>query len=270
MPLVLVHGVPQTPVLWDPLRSCLGRRDVVALQLPGFGCAKPEDFDATKEDYVRWLIREVERLQGQGPIDVVGHDWGGGFVVRTVSTRADLVRSWVTDAASVGDARFEWHDFAKIRCLSRAGPGDGRRRRRHHGRVHPHPCTGPQWMSVASGDHISSRSPCPGSRWCPPRTRSCLLTSPGPQRAGPRPGWPSSPVSDTGGCSRTRSGPPPSWRGSGTRSQPRRAVPIGAAVASKRPTRRCAGSRVKVAQRTQGSSRARRQHLGVVALLGRP
>ena len=49
-----------------------------------------------------------------GPVDLVGHDWGGGFVVRVVSTRPDLVRSWVTDAAGIGDVNFEWHDFAKI------------------------------------------------------------------------------------------------------------------------------------------------------------
>jgi pimeloyl-ACP methyl ester carboxylesterase len=31
-----------------------------------------------------------------------------------VSTRADLVQSWVTDAAGLGDLDFEWHEFAKI------------------------------------------------------------------------------------------------------------------------------------------------------------
>ena len=37
-----------------------------------------------------------------------------GSCVRLVSTRADLVRSWVCDAAGLGDVDFEWHDFAKI------------------------------------------------------------------------------------------------------------------------------------------------------------
>ena len=36
------------------------------------------------------------------------------MTVRLVSTRPDLVRSWVTDAAGIGDVDFEWHDFAKI------------------------------------------------------------------------------------------------------------------------------------------------------------
>jgi pimeloyl-ACP methyl ester carboxylesterase len=114
MPAVLVHGVPELPSVWDLLRTHLQRDDVIALQLPGFGCARPDGFGATKEEYVAWLVSELERIVPQGPIDLVGHDWGGGFVVRVVSTRPDLVRSWTTDAAGIGDPSFEWHDFAKI------------------------------------------------------------------------------------------------------------------------------------------------------------
>src|SRR5439155_17140682 len=41
-------------------------------------------------------------------------DWGAGFTLRVVSTRSDLVRTWVLDAAGLADPEFEWHDFAKI------------------------------------------------------------------------------------------------------------------------------------------------------------
>lgn len=114
MPAVLVHGVPETLALWDLLRSHLRRTDIVALALPGFGCPRPDGFAATKEAYVAWLLGELEGMQDDGPIDLVGHDWGGGFVVRVVSTRPELVRCWVSDAAGVGDVAFEWHEFAKI------------------------------------------------------------------------------------------------------------------------------------------------------------
>jgi len=114
MSVVLVHGVPETPALWDPLRAHLRRSDVEALQLPGFGCPRPEGFGATKEEYVAWLAGQVERLAADSPVDLVGHDWGGGFVARVVSARADLVRSWVTDAAGVADPAFQWHEFARI------------------------------------------------------------------------------------------------------------------------------------------------------------
>ncbi|MGH9016377.1 MAG: alpha/beta fold hydrolase [Acidimicrobiales bacterium] len=114
MTVVLVHGVPETAAVWDPLRTELGRSDVEALRLPGFGAPRPPGFGATKEAYVDWLIAELERIGRDGPVDLVGHDWGGGFTVRVVSLRPDLVRSWVTDAAAIGDPGFEWHDFAKI------------------------------------------------------------------------------------------------------------------------------------------------------------
>jgi pimeloyl-ACP methyl ester carboxylesterase len=112
MPAVLVHGVPETSAVWDDLVPLLDRDDVVALRLPGFGTPRPDGFGATKEEYVDWLVAELERIDG--PIDLVGHDWGGGFTVRLVSIRPDLVRSWASDAAGIGDIHHEWHDFAKI------------------------------------------------------------------------------------------------------------------------------------------------------------
>ncbi len=123
MSVVLVHGVPETPRLWDGVRRHLGREDTVALALPGFGNHRPEGFGATMDEYADWLVRQLERAVADagGPVDLVGHDWGGGLVVRVVSTRDDLVRSWVTDAAGVADVDFEWHDLAKIWQT----PGDG-------------------------------------------------------------------------------------------------------------------------------------------------
>ena len=119
MTAVFVHGVPETPAVWGGLLAALGRPDAVALWLPGFDGVRPEGFGATMDEYVAWLVAQLERLDG--PVDLVGHDWGGGFVVRVVSTRPELVRSWVTDAAGVGDPGFEWHDFARIWQTPQAG-----------------------------------------------------------------------------------------------------------------------------------------------------
>jgi pimeloyl-ACP methyl ester carboxylesterase len=112
MPAVLVHGVPETEQLWSSLRSQLGRSDVLTLGLPGFGSPRPAGFGATMDDYAAWLIDEVGGVEG--PVDLVGHDWGAGFTLRLVSLRPDLVRSWVMDAAGLADADFAWHEFAKI------------------------------------------------------------------------------------------------------------------------------------------------------------
>jgi len=42
-------------------------------------------------------------------------------VVRVVSTRPELVRSWVSDAVGVGDPEFEWHDLARTWQAPQAG-----------------------------------------------------------------------------------------------------------------------------------------------------
>ena len=119
MTAVFVHGVPETPAIWDGLLAALDRPDTVALSLPGFDSARPDGFGATMDEYAAWLVAQLERLDA--PVDLVGHDWGGGFVVRVVSIRPELVRSWVTDAAGIGDVEFEWHDFAKIWQTPQAG-----------------------------------------------------------------------------------------------------------------------------------------------------
>jgi len=110
MAVVLVHGVPDTYRLWDPLRAHLERGDVVALALPGFGTPLPSGFYATKEAYVNWLIREIERIGA--PVDLVGHDWGANLVQRAVSVRPDLVRTWACGSGVI-DTDYVWHDIAQ-------------------------------------------------------------------------------------------------------------------------------------------------------------
>jgi len=112
MPAVFVHGNPETPVIWEPLIAELDRRDVVSLHLPGFGRPTPDGFGATKEEYVDWLIEQLRAIDG--PIDLVGHDWGGGFVMRAVSLHPELVRSWACDVLGLFHPDYVWHDFAQI------------------------------------------------------------------------------------------------------------------------------------------------------------
>ena len=112
MPIVLVHGNPETDAIWAELRQELGRNDVIALSPPGFGAAVPVGFAATSDAYVDWLATALGAIDG--PIDLVGHDWGGGHVMRLVATRPELVRSWVTDIAGCFDPAYVWHDFAQV------------------------------------------------------------------------------------------------------------------------------------------------------------
>jgi pimeloyl-ACP methyl ester carboxylesterase len=119
MTVVLVHGNPETDAIWDPLVDALEREDVVRLSPPGFGSPLPDDFPATYIAYRDWLEGELENI-GE-PVDLVGHDWGGGHVVSAVMHRPELVRSWASDILGVFDPDYVWHDLAQIWQT----PGDG-------------------------------------------------------------------------------------------------------------------------------------------------
>ena len=110
MPAIFVHGVPDTHHVWDALRPHLSRNDATAIDLPGFGAPVPDGWNATKEEYVDWLIAEVEKA-GE-PVDIVGHDWGALLTARLVSLRPDLVRSWAIGGAAI-DEDYVWHDMAR-------------------------------------------------------------------------------------------------------------------------------------------------------------
>jgi len=118
MPAFLVHGVPDTAMLWDELRRSLDRSDVIAPSMPGFTTPVPAGFDATKEAYATWLIAQVEAV-GE-PVDIVGHDWGAMLVQRLVSLRPDLVRTWAVGSGPL-DSDYVWHDTAKVWQTPEAG-----------------------------------------------------------------------------------------------------------------------------------------------------
>src|SRR5262245_260465 len=118
--LVLVHGNPETAALWGPRVDALGRDDVVRLSPPGFGSPLPDGFAATHLDYRDWLEDELERIDA--PIDLVGHDWGGGHVVSGVMHRPELVRSWASDVLGIFDPDYVWHDLAQV--WQTAGDGE--------------------------------------------------------------------------------------------------------------------------------------------------
>ncbi|MCW2550945.1 MAG: hypothetical protein JWR78_726 [Mycobacterium sp.] len=119
MTIVLVHGNPETDALWGPLVDALERKDVVRLSPPGFGAPLDDGFAANYLAYRDWLEEELEGIDG--PVDLVGHDWGGGHVMNVVMHRPELVRSWASDAVGLFDADYVWHDLAQVWQTS----GDG-------------------------------------------------------------------------------------------------------------------------------------------------
>jgi pimeloyl-ACP methyl ester carboxylesterase len=110
MTLVFVHGVPETPSVWDDIRNRIGQPSV-ALRLPGFGSPRPSHLQ-DKEGYAAWLADELRAIDG--PIDLVGHDWGGHLAMRVVSAYDVPVRSWVSDVAYGWHPDYQWHPAADV------------------------------------------------------------------------------------------------------------------------------------------------------------
>jgi len=119
MTVVFVHGVPESAAIWGPLIAELGRDDVVLLSPPGFGAPLPDDFPATAHAYRDWLIDELRGFDA--PVDLVGHDWGGGHAINVAMARPDLLHSWVSDILGVFDVDYVWHDMAQVWQTPEAG-----------------------------------------------------------------------------------------------------------------------------------------------------
>ncbi|MEU5032965.1 alpha/beta hydrolase [Streptomyces rubiginosohelvolus] len=110
MTVVFVHGVPETPAVWNVLRERIDR-PALALRLPGFGGPRPAGL-ADKEAYAAWLADELRALGG--PVDLVGHDWGAHLAMRVVSAYDVPVRSWVSDVAHGWHPDYRWHEAAVL------------------------------------------------------------------------------------------------------------------------------------------------------------
>lgn len=111
--IIFVHGVPDTPALWQPLISALGLKpeEWQAPALPGFGSPVPKGFPCTKDAYTDWLIAQIERAGG--PVHLVGHDWGALLVLRAACLRPELVSSWCVTNAVI-DPQYRGHQTARI------------------------------------------------------------------------------------------------------------------------------------------------------------
>lgn len=113
---LFLHGVPDTPSMWDPLIAELGlpAETYRAPALPGFVSPASDGFGSTKEDYVDWYISELETaFASNGPVDLVGHDWGAIITIRAASLRPDLVRTWCV-ANALPHPDYKWHSVARM------------------------------------------------------------------------------------------------------------------------------------------------------------
>ena len=100
-PLLLLHGHPQTHVMWHLVAPRLARDfTVVAMDLRGYGdSSKPPTTDDHEPYSKRALARDAVAVMahfGYSRFDVAGHDRGGRVAYRLALDRPDCVRKLAT------------------------------------------------------------------------------------------------------------------------------------------------------------------------------
>ena len=93
-PALLLHGVPETSATWRHLMPELAKdRVVLAVDLKGLGETEvrgPYDVGTLAGELAALVLHEFD-----GPVDVVGHDWGGVLALGLAGQRPELVRRLV-------------------------------------------------------------------------------------------------------------------------------------------------------------------------------
>ena len=118
-PLLLLHGFPQTHLMWHPVAQRLAAaRTVVAADLPGYGGSfRPEPAEDHAPHSKRALAADLVAAMaalGHERFDVVGHDRGGRVAYRMALDRPEVVtRLAVLDIVPTGEIwRRADHTFA--------------------------------------------------------------------------------------------------------------------------------------------------------------
>jgi haloacetate dehalogenase len=108
-PLLLLHGFPQTHLMWHPVAAALAQRHtVVAADLPGYGASfrpRPQEDHAphAKRALARDLVAAMEAL-GHRAFAVAGHDRGGRVAYRMALDHPQAVtRLAVLDIVPTGE-----------------------------------------------------------------------------------------------------------------------------------------------------------------------
>ncbi len=104
-PLVLLHGLATTSVIWDAVLPALSaERRVLTVDLPGFGGSEPVGPGFELDAVASRIARGLAARGVKGPFDVVGHSLGAGVAVALSAARPRAVRRLVL-VAPAGLAR---------------------------------------------------------------------------------------------------------------------------------------------------------------------
>lgn len=100
-PVVMLHALASSAASFESAASELiaGGREVVALDLPGHGGSGPVR-GSELAGYVEAVVDALAEID-PGPLDLVGHDFGGYLALCVASHRPDRVRALVVEEPAV-------------------------------------------------------------------------------------------------------------------------------------------------------------------------
>lgn len=97
-PVLLLHGFPQSSACWEPVMGHLaaaGCRAVAPDQRGYSPGARPDALEAYRLEALVGDVAALVHALGLGPVDLVGHDWGGVVAWGAAARGTELVRSLV-------------------------------------------------------------------------------------------------------------------------------------------------------------------------------
>lgn len=129
-PLVLVHGFMGGSAQWTgEVAQFSDTRDVIALDLPGFGMLNQLAPIDSIAGFADWVIADLDR-RGVRTFDLLGHSMGGMIVQEVARKAPERVRKLVlyaTGAQGVLPGRFETIATSKARARADGAPATARR-----------------------------------------------------------------------------------------------------------------------------------------------
>ena len=117
-PLVLIHGLATTARIWSAVTPLLApTRQVVTLDLPGFGASAPAGPGFDLERVAERIARGLAARGVRAPFDLVGHSLGGAVALMLAARRPRLVRRLVL-VAPAGLMPVRWPAPAILAALA--------------------------------------------------------------------------------------------------------------------------------------------------------
>lgn len=125
LPVVLLHGIPDTVALWAPTMAGLSAHHrAIAFDLPGFGESLDgaASFDWSLANRAEFVADLLDACGIDDPVRIVAHDAGGTFAIPFVGAHPDRCAGGLFCITSL-HPDFEWHELAN----TYRRPGDGER-----------------------------------------------------------------------------------------------------------------------------------------------